>query len=62
MFFYLVIHVKLKVFSKKVGMIMHWLNLEMGRKMRWKIQGYLGLSLERQWKQMNSLRDVEVQE
>ena len=27
-----------------------------GRKMRWKVQGYLGLSLERQWEQMNRLR------
>ncbi|AQK99346.1 hAT transposon superfamily protein [Zea mays] len=32
------------------------------RKMRWKVHGYLGLLLERQWEQKNSLSLVEVQE
>ena len=48
MFSYLVIQLKLKVFSKRVEMIVHKLSLEMRKmRMRWKVQGYLGLLLER---------------
>ena len=48
MFSCLVIQLKLKVFSKRMEMIVHYLSLEMKTRMRWKVQGYLGLLLERQ--------------